>query len=107
MLNDPMKGISQQGLSFFGGRIEMREPAEVRELTDGLALDMAGLSLTVDHTPGHTRGSVVFHSAVAEGGRVMLAGDTLFALSILPTGLPGGDLRTMTVTLLTKILPLP
>jgi hydroxyacylglutathione hydrolase len=107
MLNDPMKGISQQARSFFGGRIEMREPAEVRELTDGLDLDLAGLSLTVDHTPGHTRGSVVFHSALAEGGRVMFAGDTLFAGSIGRTDLPGGDMHTMTETLRTKILPLP
>ena len=107
MLNDPMKGISEQALSFFGGRVEMREPAEVRELTDGAELDLAGLSLTVDHTPGHTRGSVVFHSALEEGGRVMFAGDTLFAGSIGRTDLPGGDMRTMTDTLRTKILPLP
>jgi hydroxyacylglutathione hydrolase len=107
MLSDPMKGISEQALSFFGGRLEMREPAEVRELTDGATLDLAGLSMTVDHTPGHTRGSVVFHSELEEGGRVMFAGDTLFAGSIGRTDLPGGDMRTMTETLRTKILPLP
>jgi glyoxylase-like metal-dependent hydrolase (beta-lactamase superfamily II) len=106
MLSDPMKGISQQGLSFFGGRIEMREPNEVRELPDGAELDLAGLRMTVDHTPGHTRGSVVFHTALEEGGRVMFAGDTLFAGSIGRTDLPGGDMRTMTETLRTKILPL-
>jgi hydroxyacylglutathione hydrolase len=106
MLNDPMKGISGQGAAFFGGRLEMREPAEVRELTDGAALDLAGLTLTVDHTPGHTRGSVVFHTAIEEGGRVMFAGDTLFAGSIGRTDLPGGDMRTMTETLRRKILPL-
>jgi hydroxyacylglutathione hydrolase len=107
MLSDPMKGISAQALSFFGGRLEMREPAEVRELADGVSLDLAGLSMTVDHTPGHTRGSVVFHSALEEGGRVMFAGDTLFAGSIGRTDLPGGDMRTMTETLRDKILPLP
>lgn len=107
MLGDPMKGISSQALSFFGGRLEMREPAEVRELSDGAALDLAGLAMTVDHTPGHTRGSVVFHSALPEGGRVMFAGDTLFAGSIGRTDLPGGDMRTMTETLRDKILPLP
>jgi len=106
MLSDPMKGISQQGADFFGGRLEMREPSEVRELTDGSALDLAGLSLTVDHTPGHTRGSVVFRTELAEGGRVMFAGDTLFAGSIGRTDLPGGDMRTMTDTLRTKILPM-
>ncbi len=106
MLSDPMKGISQQGADFFGGRLEMREPSEVRELTDGSALDLAGLSLTVDHTPGHTRGSVVFRTELEEGGRVMFAGDTLFAGSIGRTDLPGGDMRTMTDTLRTKILPM-
>jgi glyoxylase-like metal-dependent hydrolase (beta-lactamase superfamily II) len=107
MLADPMKGISEQALSFFGGRLEMREPNEVRELADGASLDLAGVTLTVDHTPGHTRGSVVFHSALEEGGRVMFAGDTLFAGSIGRTDLPGGNMRTMTETLRTKILPLP
>jgi hydroxyacylglutathione hydrolase len=107
MLNDPMKGISQDGAALFGGRFEMREPNEVRELSDGAALDLAGLNLTVDHTPGHTRGSVVFRSDLAEGGRVMFAGDTLFAGSIGRTDLPGGDMRTMTRTLRTKMLPLP
>ena len=106
MLSDPMKGISSQGLAFFGGRLEMREPAEVRELTDGAALDLAGLKLTVDHMPGHTQGSVAFHTTIDEGGKVMFAGDTLFAGSIGRTDLPGGDMRMMTETLRTKILPL-
>ena len=106
MLSDPMKGLSAQGSSFFGGKLEMREPAEVRELADGAELDLAGLTMTVDHTPGHTRGSVVFHTALEEGSRVMFAGDTLFAGSIGRTDLPGGDMRTMTETLRTKILPL-
>jgi hydroxyacylglutathione hydrolase len=106
MLSDPMKGISTQGADFFGGKLELREPAEVRELGDGTELDLAGLSLTVDHTPGHTRGSVVFRSELAEGGRVLFAGDTLFAGSIGRTDLPGGDMPTMNETLRTKLLPL-
>lgn len=107
MMSDPMRGISDQGAAFFGGRLEMREPKEVRELTDGAELDLAGVNLTVTHTPGHTKGSVVFHSTLEEGGRVMFAGDTLFAGSIGRTDLPGGDMRAMTETLRTKILPLP
>ena len=91
---------------FFGGKLEMREPAEVRELADGTDLDLAGLTLTVDHTPGHTRGSVVFRSELDEGGRVVFAGDTLFAGSIGRTDLPGGDMRTHDHTLRTKLLPL-
>jgi glyoxylase-like metal-dependent hydrolase (beta-lactamase superfamily II) len=49
----------------------------------------------------------VFRSELDEGGRVMFAGDTLFAGSIGRTDLPGGDMRTMTKTLRTKMLPLP
>jgi glyoxylase-like metal-dependent hydrolase (beta-lactamase superfamily II) len=106
MLTDPLKGISLEGAQFFGGRLEMREPSEVRELADGVSLDLAGLSLTVDHTPGHTRGSVVFRSELDEGGRVIFAGDTLFAGSIGRTDLPGGDMRTMVTSLRTKLMTL-
>ena len=54
MLSDPLKGISADAPAFFGGRMQLREPAEVRELADGAALDLAGLTMRVDHTPGHT-----------------------------------------------------
>jgi hydroxyacylglutathione hydrolase len=106
MLSDPMKGISAETQAFFGGRLEMREPADVRELTDNAVLDLAGLRLTVDHTPGHTRGSVTFRSGTEEGGRLLFAGDTLFAGSIGRTDLPGGDVRQMAKSLRTRILTL-
>lgn len=104
MLSDPMKGISAQGASLFGGRLTMREPREVRELADGTVLDLAGLRMAVDHTPGHTRGSVTFRSRLEEGGQILFAGDTLFAGSIGRTDLPGGDTATMMQSLRTKLL---
>lgn len=107
LLSDPLKGISQESAAFFGGKLAMREPGEVRELTDQAVLDLAGLSITVDHTPGHTQGSVTFRCGTQEGGRLLFAGDTLFAGSIGRTDLPGGDMRKMTASLRTKILPLP
>ena len=95
MLADPLKGLSPEAAAFFGGRLEMREPRTVAELTDGRALELAGLTLRVVHTPGHTRGSVLFttEAEAADGGtvEVVLAGDTLFAGSIGRTDLPGGD----------------
>lgn len=106
MLADPLKGLSREAVAFFGGRLELREPREVRELVDGAELDLAGLTMTVDHTPGHTRGSVVFRSDTDDGGRVMFAGDTLFAGSIGRTDLPGGDHATMLRTLADKVLTL-
>jgi hydroxyacylglutathione hydrolase len=106
LLADPLKGISPETAAFFGGRLEMREPAEVRELTDRADLDLGGLRLTVDHTPGHTGGSVCFSAGTEEGGRIMISGDTLFAGSIGRTDLPGGDHLQMLATLRDKMLPL-
>ena len=51
---------------------------------------IAGLELTVLHTPGHIPGSVCLLM-----GREMFSGDTLFACSFGRTDLPGGDPRKM------------
>jgi glyoxylase-like metal-dependent hydrolase (beta-lactamase superfamily II) len=106
MLSDPMLGLSAESRAFFGGRLEMRAPREVRSLTDGAELDLAGLTMTVDHTPGHTGGSVMFRAGTEEGGRLVLSGDTLFAGSIGRTDLPGGDHRDMLASLRDKVLTL-
>ena len=106
MLEDPLRGISDGAASLFGGRLEMREPKEVRELTDRGQLDLAGLTFTVDHSPGHTGGSVLFRTEAEEGGQLLLAGDTLFAGSIGRTDLPGGDPRRMQQSLRERILTL-
>ncbi|MCP2258392.1 Glyoxylase, beta-lactamase superfamily II [Streptoalloteichus tenebrarius] len=107
LLSDPGRGLGVETRAMFGGALEMREPAEVRELSDGAELDLGGLRITVAHTPGHTGGSVSFHTGTEEGGRLMLSGDTLFAGSIGRTDLPGGDHRQMLETLRTRVLPLP
>ena len=104
LLTDPLKGMSSDALAFFGGRFALREPREVRALADGAALELADLTLRVDHTPGHTPGSVVFSTATDDGDEVILAGDTLFAGSIGRTDLPGGDTATMLRSLRDKLL---
>ncbi len=104
LLSDPLKGLSPDAAAFFGGRMEMREPRSVEELTDGRELELAGLRLRVGHTPGHTPGSVVFSTDTEEGVEVVLAGDTLFAGSIGRTDLPGGDLGQMQESLRTFLL---
>ena len=53
---------------------------------EGDVLDLAGLSIRVIHTPGHTPGSVCL---LCEDS--MFSGDTLFAGSCGRTDLPGGD----------------
>jgi glyoxylase-like metal-dependent hydrolase (beta-lactamase superfamily II) len=104
MLADPMKGLSAESAAFFGGRMELREPREVRSLDHGVSLDLAGLTLQVAHTPGHTRGSVIFTTPTDEGVEVILAGDTLFAGSIGRTDLPGGNHAEMLDSLRDQIL---
>lgn len=106
LLSDPMRAFSADVGQLFGGRVQLREPREVRELADRTSLELAGLSVTVDHTPGHTRGSVTFRSVTSEGQGLLVSGDTLFAGSIGRTDLPGGDHEQMLTSLRNKILVL-
>ena len=97
MLADPMRGVGPMGAqiaAMYPG-LEFREPRRVETLADHATLDLAGLSLTVDHTPGHTRGSVTFRSITSEGHGFVLAGDTLFQGSVGRTDLPGGSHEQM------------
>jgi hydroxyacylglutathione hydrolase len=60
LLTDPAKGLPLgAGQQLFGG-ITFTEPDDVKELSDGTTLDLVGLSIVVDHAPGHTEGSVAF-----------------------------------------------
>ena len=110
LLADPMAGISRETAAMLlGGRHEFAEPDDVAELGDGQRLELAGLDVGVDHTPGHTAGSVTFRTPYGrdEISEVMFAGDLLFAGSIGRTDLPGGDHATMLETLRDKVLTLP
>lgn len=108
LLADPAKGFGIGAMEMFGGGLTWTEPDDVAELTDGRGLDLAGLSITVDHAPGHTRGSVMFRlpGDTASDPATLLSGDVLFAGSIGRTDLPGGDYPTMLRSLATKVLPL-
>ena len=91
-----------------GGKYEFAEPDHVAELTDLQTLTLAGLDFVVDHTPGHTEGSVTFRTPYGEQdvSELMFSGDLLFAGSIGRTDLPGGDHPTMLRSLRDKVLPL-
>ena len=110
LLIDPASGISPESAGMLlGAGYSFAEPDDVRELADAMTLELAGLSLTVDHTPGHTAGSVTFRSPYDGAGdvpEVMFSGDLLFAGSIGRTDLPGGDHATMLRSLAVKVLPL-
>ncbi|MEW2548703.1 MBL fold metallo-hydrolase [Streptomyces sp. NPDC047002] len=94
MMSDPEKGLGRSVGAQLMGELTVGEPDDVRELSDGAALRLAGLDLTVAHAPGHTKGSVTFGlPESADGGvpPVLFSGDLLFAGSVGRTDLPGGD----------------
>jgi hydroxyacylglutathione hydrolase len=110
LLSDPMAGISAESAQMLLGQdVSFAEPDRVEELADGQTLELAGLRFVVDHTPGHTEGSVTFRSPyddLAGVSEVMFSGDLLFKGSIGRTDLPGGDHPTMLRSLAEKVLPL-
>ena len=110
LLSNPMAGMSRETTAMLlGGNYEFAEPDRVEELSDGQALELAGLEFVVDHTPGHTEGSVTFRSPYTEQdiAEIMFSGDLLFQGSIGRTDLPGGDHPTMLRSLRDKVLTLP
>jgi hydroxyacylglutathione hydrolase len=108
LLADPMAAMSPDTAAMMlGGGYEFVEPDRVEELTDLTTVELAGLSFTVDHTPGHTPGSITFRTPYEdEVSEVMFAGDLLFAGSIGRTDLPGGDHQQMLRSLRDKVLTL-
>ena len=71
----------------FGQRFPtVRSFGNVKPYQEGDVITVAGCSLEVLETPGHTPGSVTLRC-----GDVLFTGDTLFAGSMGRTDLPGGD----------------
>jgi glyoxylase-like metal-dependent hydrolase (beta-lactamase superfamily II) len=92
MMNPAMIEMLEQQ---FGRKATWQEPDEVKTMSDGDVLSIAGLDITVDHAPGHTEGSVMFRLPHDEVPEICLSGDVLFAGSIGRTDLPGGDYTTL------------
>lgn len=107
MMADPEKALGRSiGMPLLG-ELSVGEPDDVRELTDGATLELAGLEFSVAHAPGHTKGSVTFRMPEsADVPSVFFAGDLLFEGSIGRTDLPGGDMDEMLESLARVVLPL-
>ena len=91
----PEFGATLAGMSF-------SEPDEVKELKSGEEFELVGLNIKAIHSPGHTRGSLMF----LIDDEVLVSGDVLFAGSIGRTDLPTGSSTDMQKTLIRKVLPL-
>lgn len=68
--NVPVGGLFQRTMAKFSPKV--LPPQKLHELRDGQSLAVDGESFRVLHTPGHTRGSVVYL-----WGDVLFSGDTL------------------------------
>jgi len=88
MLANPTKNLSQ-----FAGE-SVKVDGRVKPLSDGESIKIGSILIRVIHTPGHTPGSVCY-LASHEGEEVLFSGDTIFALSVGRTDLPGGDFAAL------------
>jgi glyoxylase-like metal-dependent hydrolase (beta-lactamase superfamily II) len=82
-------------------RVHPSDPPD-EALADGQVLEVAGTSLQVLHTPGHSPGSCCF----AAPGRVF-TGDTLFAGGPGATGRSFSDFDTIMASITDRLLTLP
>ena len=101
LLSDPTAAITAEFRTMLAG-MSFSEPKEVKELKSGQEFELVGLKIKAIHSPGHTRGSLMF--LVDE--ETLLSGDVLFAGSIGRTDLPTGSNTDMQKTLNTKVLTL-
>lgn len=108
MLADPGRALSVDLRQLLAGAgLSYAEPEDVAPLADGEVVTVAGLEFTVDHAPGHTRGSVLFRlPGTSDEPETCFSGDVLFAGSIGRTDLPGGNMAHMRASLRDKVLPL-
>jgi hydroxyacylglutathione hydrolase len=75
-------------------------PSIDRFIKEGEKLAVAGLTLAVIHTPGHTPGGVCLR-----WNNQIAVGDTLFAGSVGRTDLPGGDMDQLLDSIMNKLIP--
>jgi glyoxylase-like metal-dependent hydrolase (beta-lactamase superfamily II) len=74
------------------------------DLVDGTRIDVAGSSLEIIHTPGHTPGSVGIH---LDDQGVLFSGDTLFRGGPGATGRSFSDFDTILSSIDRRLLTLP
>ena len=101
LLINPSAAVSAEFRTTLSG-MSFSEPKEVKELKSGDEFELVGLKIKAIHSPGHTRGSLMF---LVDGG-TLLSGDVLFAGSIGRTDLPTGSNSDMQKTLINKVLSL-
>ncbi|HIR14290.1 MAG TPA: MBL fold metallo-hydrolase [Candidatus Choladousia intestinavium] len=97
VLEDPAKNLTAMS----GQTLSLKAD---RFFKDGEEAELAGFSIRVIHTPGHTAGGCCYYFP-DEG--VLFSGDTLFAESIGRTDFPTGSMGTLVRSIQEKLFGLP
>lgn len=101
-LDAGMLGSNRLSLAVLTG--DLVKPAEADMLLKGgETLALAGLSIDVIHTPGHTKGGVCF---ALKNERKLFVGDTLFLEGAGRTDFPGGNEKELFHSINDKLFPL-
>ena len=99
-LDAPMLNQVADSAAAWGLNAE-NSPAPGRELQDDDEVTFGHITLTVIHTPGHTRGGISLYA-----NDDVFVGDTLFAGSIGRTDFPGGSFETIQESIQQKLFKL-
>lgn len=73
-------------------------------LKDEQIINLAGFSIRVFHTPGHTPGGCCYYIPKED---VVFSGDTLFCQSVGRTDFPGGSMSRIVRSIQEKLMELP
>lgn len=105
MLKNPLRGVGPGLTQRLIGTL-CSEPDQVIELTGTDHLSLVGIPIDVDHTPGHTPGSVSFRISGEKHPDVVFTGDTLFSGSVGRTDFGGGSGNHLLGSIISKLLVL-
>ena len=97
VLEDPRKNLT----SMLGMNYTLKADQFVK---DGQMLDLAGFSIQVLFTPGHTAGGCCYY--IADEG-IVFCGDTLFNGSVGRTDFPTGSMSALIRSIKEKLMVLP
>jgi len=86
----PSLNLSQ----LFGKSFALADKTRIATFAKDEEFSFGALRVLSHHTPGHTKGSVIYQI-----GDALYTGDTLFKGSVGRTDLPGGDQETLAMTL--------
>lgn len=95
-----LKSEALNACAMIGAHISLSADVPVK---DGDVLDLAGVSIRVLHTPGHTKGGVSYY---IESLQAVVCGDTLFEGSVGRTDLPTGSMGTLVRSIREKLFTL-